>query len=117
MAKRNLAEAMNAIAGQPVEAPAERQRLADAVRAEKRPVGRPRGSKYNKSEWGQLTFMARYETAYKIRAIADYSRLPIMEVIEQAFNAAIEKYEAKNGVIDLEQWRANKEATKQELFK
>ena len=117
MAKKNdLASVLGSIAGEQVEAPAQTRELAEKAKATRRP-GRPRGSKYNRSEWGQVTFMARYETADKIRAIADYSRLPIMEVIEQAFNAAIAKYEEKNGPIDLGQWKAEKEATKEELFK
>ena len=117
MAKKNdLASVLGSIAGEQVEAPAQTRELAEKAKATRRP-GRPRGSKYNRAEWGQVTFMARYETADKIRAIADYSRLPIMEVIEQAFNAAIAKYEEKNGPIDLGQWKAEQEATKEELFK
>ena len=114
--KKDLASVLGSIAGEQVEAPAQTRELAEKVKEHRHP-GRPRGSKYNREEWGQLTFMARYETADKIRAIADYSRLPIMEVIEQAFNAAITKYEEKNGPINLEQWRADKEAAKKELFK
>jgi len=116
--KKELASVLGSIAGgQVVEAPAETQRLAEEVRATRRPVGRPRGSKYNREEWAQITFVAKKETADKLRAIADYSRLPLMEVTEQAFLAAVSKYEQKHGVIDLEKWRATKAATKEELFK
>jgi len=117
MARKNdLASVLGSLAGEQVEAPAQTRELAEKVAATRRP-GRPRGSKYNREEWGQITFLAKYETADKLRAIADYSRLPIMEVVEQAFNAAIARYEEKNGVIDLDKWRAEKEATKEELFK
>lgn len=60
--------------------------------------GRPKGSK-----WGEytekFTQLGRPSTLAKIRAIAQFERLPIMVIIDRALCSAIQRYEENKGVV------------------
>lgn len=79
---------------------------------EKRPVGRPpRTDKNNKltpsGEKGTMpgdkrkTYIVNVELANKIDAIAYWDRTSVKEVVKDAFENKVKKYEQKNGKIKL----------------
>ena len=77
--------------------------------------GRPKGSR-----WGDFTErfsqLGRPSTLAKIRAIAEFERMPIMVAIDRALCSAIKTYECKKGIVLDPTPEKNRIATLDNLF-